>query len=220
MKRTAVVLSLMCTAAAASVVSAAAQTSALVNGVYSVTVTGSTTEMEIVGNPRVEFSLPGVLFVFASPIADRPAELCLFVNDSPDQAPVTGSVGAIWLASWLGCGQLLGHGGGWFSASDSPYFVGQVVQSATSTDALYVAPSRSFTTQQTSFQVFENMFLAPHSTIPQLVSGGWWGATTSDGGNTVFGTIELQGYKSGWMPGLALARYSATFRGELLFRMN
>jgi hypothetical protein len=221
MKRTAVVLSLMVVAAAMSVVTASAQISPLMNGVYSVTVKGTTTDFDMLYNPSTSFSLPGILVVFTSPSPLRPFEMCLFVHNPPNQAPVDGPIGGAWLATWLGCGQALGHGGGWFSAPyDDSSFKGEVTQSTVNPNALIAFPPAEFYDQQASFLVFENMFMAPHSTTPQIASGGWWFASTADDGNTVFGRVELKGYKSGLLAGLEVAKYSATFTGNLLFRLE
>jgi hypothetical protein len=56
--------------------------STLVNGIYLVTVRGSVTGMM---GSNIDFlvNLPAVLVVYPSVRPERPAEICLFINDAP-----------------------------------------------------------------------------------------------------------------------------------------
>jgi hypothetical protein len=203
---------------ALNVALATAQTIPLLGGVYQVSVTGSATQASFV--PGVPFrNIQGFLYVLPPSITRaRSVEMCLFVNIPPTEPPLF-LTGSIWLASWLRCGSRLRQGGGPFTSLDTN-LVGSVILSS-DRKTIWVIPPLDAFRQQESFLVFENMFPTGQST-PNLVSGGWWGATTNDNGQTVIGSIQVKGYQSGLLGGafgISLASYSATFSGTLITRL-
>jgi hypothetical protein len=85
---------------------------------------------------------------------------------------------------------------------------------------IVVFPPLGATQQQEGVLVDENMFPTGQS-VPNVVSGGWWDATTNDNGQTVSGSIQVNG--SGLFgavaTGLPLASYTAAFSGTLIARL-
>jgi hypothetical protein len=227
---TRIALAVVAWLALVSVATSAQAQSHLINGVYTVTVTGTTARMGGF-DAAIPFVLPGYLFVYPSVAPERPAEMCLFINLPPAQLPTEyGSNGASWLASRLGCGGSSAKRGAAFS-SITDALVGGV---RTFGDVIVIIPpSREESVE--SLQAYENILLTstqetqspaciltrcdPPKKIRNLATGGWWAATTSDKGETVVGAIQLQGVELGTNP-LEPANYTATFKGNLVLRMQ
>jgi hypothetical protein len=226
---TTLVASVLC---ALSAVPVRAQ-SALTDGIYLVSVTGTATDTWNL-NADFRVSLPGVLVVYPQVTAERPAEMCLFINNPPGLLPTTsGPTGASWLASRLGCGSS-GQGGGAFT-SLTDALVGSIFAYRTDTyDAVIAtAPLGDDRTQSAAAGV--NAFLSdtgeiqaaacilvrcdPPKKLWNLASGGYWYAITYDKGETVSGVIEVTGSVPGTSP-LYPARYSARFEGKLFGRLQ
>jgi hypothetical protein len=195
----------------------ASVSSPLLNGVYMVTINGGLSLYGML--PSGPVLRTGVLVVLpAAPGSPNPVEMCLFAGEPLSlNLPGSGS-GATWLATNLECGSRSAISG----LPTGPFTSGLNMQSAsvlTSADLSIVAavPITTGAVPDYAQAVFENIFTSEsYASTAWRITGGWWGATTPDGGRTVRGQIHIQGTKGDGVPMM----YDATFSGSLLGRLQ